>query len=132
MAKIQILLIVGPVFQKSNQPCLKCDLLSGYNIDARPARKPNESVLISLDFYFIRLLGLDELKQQMVSNIWVKQEWVDHRLSWEPEEYFNITEIRLKPDEVWIPDITLYNSADGKYSFADDLLGFFLFYFISR
>ncbi|XP_055352180.1 neuronal acetylcholine receptor subunit alpha-6-like isoform X4 [Paramacrobiotus metropolitanus] len=37
--------------------------------------------------------------------------WRDSRLTWEPQEHHNITAVHLPADRVWLPDITLYNSA---------------------
>ncbi len=31
-------------------------------------------------------------------------------MTWNPRDYENITQIRLDPDLVWIPDIMLYNT----------------------
>jgi len=38
--------------------------------------------------------------------------WSNPRLAWNPLEYGNITSVRLPISSVWVPDITLYNSAD--------------------
>ncbi len=37
--------------------------------------------------------------------------WNDSRLIWNPEEYGNITEIRVNPSRIWMPDLTLYFAA---------------------
>ena len=39
----------------------------------------------------------------------------DPQLAWEKGEYGGVESIRLPPDLVWVPDIVLYNNADGKY-----------------
>lgn len=36
------------------------------------------------------------------------QEWIDHKLSWNPEEYGGITAIRVPSESLWLPDIVLF------------------------
>ncbi|CAD5235726.1 unnamed protein product [Bursaphelenchus xylophilus] len=47
--------------------------------------------------------------------IWLQQTWSDYKLRWDPEEYGNLTEIRLPDDALWKPDIYLFNSADENF-----------------
>lgn len=37
------------------------------------------------------------------------QEWNDYKLRWNPEEYENVTSIRIPSEIIWRPDIVLYN-----------------------
>lgn len=37
------------------------------------------------------------------------QEWSDYKLRWNPEEYENVTSIRIPSELIWRPDIVLYN-----------------------
>ncbi|XP_045062814.1 neuronal acetylcholine receptor subunit alpha-4-like isoform X2 [Coregonus clupeaformis] len=52
----------------------------------------------------------------MTTNVWVKQEWNDYKLRWKPEEYENVTSIRIPSEIIWRPDIVLYNNADGDFA----------------
>uniref|UniRef100_A0A0K0DRV9 Neur_chan_LBD domain-containing protein n=1 Tax=Angiostrongylus cantonensis TaxID=6313 RepID=A0A0K0DRV9_ANGCA len=36
-------------------------------------------------------------------------------MRWNPVNYGEIKEIRVAPDKVWLPDIVLFNNADGNY-----------------
>lgn len=38
-----------------------------------------------------------------------QQEWNDYKLRWNPEEYENVTSIRIPSEIIWRPDIVLYN-----------------------
>lgn len=37
------------------------------------------------------------------------QEWEDLNLRWPPEQYGGINEIYVPTEEIWVPDIVLYN-----------------------
>uniref|UniRef100_A0A3P8VW65 Cholinergic receptor, nicotinic, beta 5b n=1 Tax=Cynoglossus semilaevis TaxID=244447 RepID=A0A3P8VW65_CYNSE len=43
------------------------------------------------------------------------QVWNDYRLMWDPAQYEGIKKIRLPSQHIWLPDIVLYNNADGTY-----------------
>ncbi|CAF1049531.1 unnamed protein product [Adineta ricciae] len=51
----------------------------------------------------------------MTTNVWLKHEWRDYRFVWNPLLYDNICTMYIPSEELWIPDIALYNNADGKY-----------------
>ncbi|XP_076015421.1 neuronal acetylcholine receptor subunit alpha-4-like [Genypterus blacodes] len=63
-----------------------------------------------------QLIDVDEKNQMMTTNVWVKQEWNDYKLSWNPDEYENVTSIRVPSELIWRPDIVLYNNADGDFA----------------
>uniref|UniRef100_UPI00398E3E7F neuronal acetylcholine receptor subunit alpha-2-like n=1 Tax=Pristiophorus japonicus TaxID=55135 RepID=UPI00398E3E7F len=52
----------------------------------------------------------------MTTNVWLKQEWYDYKLTWDPAEFDNVTSIRVPSEMIWIPDIVLYNNADGEFA----------------
>lgn len=39
----------------------------------------------------------------------VSQQWYDHYLQWNQSEYPGVKNLRFTPDQVWTPDILLYN-----------------------
>ncbi|XP_061489976.1 neuronal acetylcholine receptor subunit beta-3 isoform X2 [Rhineura floridana] len=51
----------------------------------------------------------------MTTNVWLKQEWIDHKLCWDPEDYGGITAIRVPSESLWLPDIVLFENADGRF-----------------
>ncbi|ELT98093.1 hypothetical protein CAPTEDRAFT_128526, partial [Capitella teleta] len=62
-------------------------------------------------------LGLIQMdvqeKENMLSlSAWTKYNWVDEYLTWNPEDHGNITSLKLPPENIWIPDIMLYNTAN--------------------
>lgn len=95
-------------------------LFQNYVADIRPVRNVNENITVTLDVFPFQLLGLDEKNQILTSYLWVRQRWKDPKLTWNPAQFNNITEIRIPCHKVWLPDIVLYNNADPNFDRAMD------------
>lgn len=48
-----------------------------------------------------------------------QQEWNDYKLRWNPEEYENVTSIRIPSEIIWRPDIVLYNKWGSLSSYIE-------------
>ncbi|KAG9509157.1 Acetylcholine receptor subunit beta-like 2, partial [Fragariocoptes setiger] len=91
------------------------DLFSDYNRWVLPVANNRSKVVVVLGLKLGQILDLN-LKQQVLStNVWVEQTWFDHKLSWDPNKYAGIEMIHVPAEELWIPDIVLFNNADGNY-----------------
>ncbi|XP_022686204.1 acetylcholine receptor subunit alpha-like 1 isoform X2 [Varroa jacobsoni] len=66
-------------------------------------------------FQSSRICKTNLRSQIMTTNVWVNQEWSDHKLRWDPTEYGGVTELYVPAEQIWLPDIVLYNNADGNY-----------------
>ncbi|TRY98908.1 hypothetical protein DNTS_032003 [Danionella cerebrum] len=82
--------------------------------------RPRERVSLWLRWFLTEIHSVfihhqDEKNQMMTTNVWVKQEWIDSRLRWKPEDYENVTSMRIPAQFIWKPDIVLYNNADGDF-----------------
>ncbi|GFY77923.1 acetylcholine receptor subunit alpha-like 1 [Trichonephila inaurata madagascariensis] len=51
----------------------------------------------------------------MTTNVWVEQEWNDYKMRWDPDDYGGVTKLHVPAELIWLPDIVLYNNADGNY-----------------
>jgi len=54
-----------------------------------------------------RLYVLPTLKQHWL--LMVLQEWFDYKLEWDPKEYGYVDILYVPSEEIWLPDIVLYN-----------------------
>ncbi|XP_073435439.1 neuronal acetylcholine receptor subunit beta-4 [Dendrobates tinctorius] len=86
-----------------------------YNKLIRPAFNNTQLVSIQLQLSLAQLISVNEREQIMTTNVWLNQEWVDYRLTWNPAEYDGIRKLRIPSKQIWLPDIVLYNNADGTY-----------------
>ncbi|TSL75327.1 Neuronal acetylcholine receptor subunit beta-4 [Bagarius yarrelli] len=71
-----------------------------YNNLIRPALNRTERVTVKLQVSLAQLISVN---------------WNDYRLSWDPSEYDGIDKLRIPSRHIWLPDIVLYNNADGTY-----------------
>ncbi|XP_067005952.1 acetylcholine receptor subunit beta-like 2 isoform X2 [Anabrus simplex] len=91
------------------------DLLSNYNRLIRPVINNTETLTVWLGLKLSQLIEVNLKNQVMTTNVWVEQKWVDYKLSWNPEEYGGVEMLYVPSEHIWLPDIVLYNNADGNY-----------------
>ncbi|KAL5004790.1 hypothetical protein ScPMuIL_018246 [Solemya velum] len=92
---------------------------NGYNKLIRPVSDPSKGIEVGFQIALSQIIHLDQRNQVMKTNVWLQMEWNDFQLRWDPEEY-GTTTIRITPDNVWTPDIILFNNADGVYEHSYD------------
>ncbi|CAK9299887.1 unnamed protein product [Gordionus sp. m RMFG-2023] len=91
------------------------DLLSNYNRLIRPVGNNSDKLTIRLGLRLTQILDVHEKDQIMTTNMWVRQEWFDYKLVWDPKEYGGVEKLHIPSEKIWLPDIVLYNNADGNY-----------------
>nr|XP_020138261.1 neuronal acetylcholine receptor subunit alpha-2 isoform X2 [Microcebus murinus] len=91
-------------------------LFGGYNRWARPVPNTLDVVIVRFGLSIAQLIDVDEKNQMMTTNVWLKQEWNDYKLRWNPANFGNITSLRVPSEMIWTPDIVLYNNADGEFA----------------
>ncbi|XP_076579831.1 neuronal acetylcholine receptor subunit alpha-2-like [Chaetodon auriga] len=91
-------------------------LFGGYSKWTRPARNTTDVVIVKFGLSIAQLIDVDEKNQMMTTNVWLKQEWTDYKLQWTPSDFDNVTSIRVPSELIWVPDIVLYNNADGEFA----------------
>ena len=42
------------------------------------------------------------------------QTWQDNRLTWNPQQYSNVSLIHVAPENIWKPDIRIFNRFQAK------------------
>ncbi|VDK72739.1 unnamed protein product [Litomosoides sigmodontis] len=95
---------------------LMVDVFRGYNSLIQPVRNLNETpIIVKIALQLALLINVDEKDQIMHTNVWLTLKWHDFQMRWNPVDYGEIQNIRVAPDKVWLPDIVLFNNADGNY-----------------
>ncbi|XP_002740880.1 neuronal acetylcholine receptor subunit alpha-3-like [Saccoglossus kowalevskii] len=90
-------------------------LMSNYNSLIRPVKFPNEILNVTFGLSISQLIKVDEKNQIMTASMWVKQKWRDFQLVWDPDQFGGLTVLHVPSNMIWMPDIVLYNNADGPY-----------------
>uniref|UniRef100_A0A914CJA8 Neurotransmitter-gated ion-channel ligand-binding domain-containing protein n=1 Tax=Acrobeloides nanus TaxID=290746 RepID=A0A914CJA8_9BILA len=85
-------------------------LLNDYNATIRPVQNARENVTVYMGLSLQQIIDVNEKDQEVELNAWLKFNWTDPQLRWNPEEFDGITDLRFKKDQLWTPDILLYNS----------------------
>ncbi|KAI8478975.1 Neuronal acetylcholine receptor subunit alpha-2 [Branchiostoma belcheri] len=85
------------------------DLFRNYNKWIRPVANVSDNVTVAFGVSISQLIDVDEKNQIMTTNVWLRQEWNDHKLQWNPEDYDGVTVLRVPSTDLWLPDIVLYN-----------------------
>ncbi|CAI5453896.1 unnamed protein product [Caenorhabditis angaria] len=75
----------------------------------------SDPIEVFFSLAFVLLINVDEKNQIMQTNVWPTMKWNDYQMRWDPRDYDGIRTIRVPPDKVWLPDIVLFNNADGNY-----------------
>ncbi|XP_041365994.1 neuronal acetylcholine receptor subunit alpha-7-like [Gigantopelta aegis] len=86
-------------------------VLAGYHKEIRPHYDNRGPVMTFLDMSLRQIIELNEPKQTLSTNVWLRMYWSDNRLTWNSSEFSGIEKIILPSTLIWIPDLTLYDSA---------------------
>ena len=95
--------------------------IRNYNPEIIPRVDPKKPLDVDILLYTLELLKFEHETQALSMIFWLEMSWVDERLRWDPKDYGGIEFITVSPTTVWVPDMTLYNSADGAFHYSDDL-----------
>lgn len=110
-----MVMLAGRALANPDAKRLYDDLLSNYNRLIRPVSNNSDKVNVKMGLKLSQLVDLNLKDQILTTNLWVEMEWKDEKLRWEPKEYGGIEEIYVPSEIIWLPDIILYNNADGDY-----------------
>ncbi|XP_014207386.1 acetylcholine receptor subunit alpha-like 1 [Copidosoma floridanum] len=91
------------------------DLLSNYNRLIRPVGNNSDRLTVKMGLRLSQLIDINLKNQIMTTNVWVEQEWNDYKLKWNPDDYGGVDTLHVPSEHIWLPDIVLYNNADGNY-----------------
>ncbi|GFR58850.1 neuronal acetylcholine receptor subunit alpha-7 [Elysia marginata] len=109
----------------SHEKRLIRDLIGNYSERGkmgRPVMEQNDTIVIKYGMSLIQILDLDERNQILSTNVWATYQWNDMYLQWNESEYGNITNVRVNNEDIWKPDIKLYNYADTRLEEKRDAL----------
>ncbi|CAG7833103.1 unnamed protein product, partial [Allacma fusca] len=91
---------------------LRQDLKNGYDPNARPSQHHSNATIVEFSM-LLRGFQFDEAKSLFTLYTWAVLYWNDDHMKWDPARYGNITTMHFAANEVWQPDISVYNNYDS-------------------
>ncbi|XP_071790852.1 neuronal acetylcholine receptor subunit alpha-3-like isoform X1 [Asterias amurensis] len=91
---------------------------NGYNKRPLPVVNASDILTVYFDLAVTQIVDVDEKNQVFTSKVWMKQVWTDPKLWWDPKDFSDITNIKVPTQKIWIPDILIYNNADGPFGIS--------------
>ncbi|XP_030838293.1 neuronal acetylcholine receptor subunit alpha-2 isoform X1 [Strongylocentrotus purpuratus] len=89
-------------------------LFSNYTKSFLPHPDESHNVNISIDLELLQKLDLFQGTMHM--NVWRTLVYKDERLTWNPADFGNIRRFHVSSSVVWVPDISIWNSASNEPS----------------
>ncbi|XP_060067251.1 neuronal acetylcholine receptor subunit alpha-9-like [Ylistrum balloti] len=90
------------------------DLFDHYNSRLIPVCAMNGNVTLYLSTALRQIMDLNEREQVISINVWIRMRWNDCSMKWNVSDYDGIDHFSVPYDAIWIPDISLYDSASDE------------------
>lgn len=91
-----------------------------YDRISRPVKNHLTQTKVDMRITINEFVELDTVNSLLVTDAWFHITWRDELLSWDPNDYQQLKQIHMNPNEIWKPDIVLINTAN-----QDNLLNIF-------
>uniref|UniRef100_A0A8C8JZQ2 Neuronal acetylcholine receptor subunit alpha-7 n=1 Tax=Oncorhynchus tshawytscha TaxID=74940 RepID=A0A8C8JZQ2_ONCTS len=101
--------------QGPHQRTLLKNLLKDYNRMERPVGNDSHSLTVFFSISLMQIMDVVGINVQITFTLFYRSSWFDHYLQWNQSEYPGVKNLRFTTDQVWTPDILLYNSADDDF-----------------
>ncbi|XP_061188673.1 neuronal acetylcholine receptor subunit alpha-10-like [Saccostrea echinata] len=99
--------------EASNLSSLVDDLFQNYHTHVRPVCALNLPVQVRLGIAIRQIVDLNEPRQIIEINAWIRLRWNDCHLRWNASKY-GIDHLVVPYSTVWVPDVTLYDNVDSQ------------------
>jgi len=83
-----------------------------YDRMSRPVKNHLTQTKVDMRITINEFVELDTVNSLLVTDAWFHITWRDELLSWDPNDYQQLKQIHMNPNEVWKPDIVLINTAN--------------------
>ncbi|XP_035670062.1 uncharacterized protein LOC118411691 [Branchiostoma floridae] len=104
-----LLMILYNKSEAANEAELIQKLLKDYMKETRPVKNPSTILHVNIDVLLAQIIEVNSREQIMTSNLWIRYNWVDEYLTWNVTENGGIESIHTNSENIWRPDILVYN-----------------------
>ncbi|XP_072040023.1 neuronal acetylcholine receptor subunit alpha-7-like isoform X1 [Amphiura filiformis] len=98
------------------------ELLSDYGpTSARPVSDVNKRINVEIDLEVLRVINLNEREQTLQQSTFIAMIWHDDYLTWNTSAYPDVNVLILPTDQIWRPDIHLFENVDRNFESLKDV-----------
>ncbi|XP_013380741.1 acetylcholine receptor subunit alpha-type acr-16 isoform X2 [Lingula anatina] len=94
-------------------------LFKDYDKNVRPAVNISSPVPVTFNLILRKILEFDPEDQSISFAAWLQMTWEDKRLVWFPRNFGGLSELEVRGEDVWIPDVELYNTIGPTEALTD-------------
>ncbi|XP_041465460.1 neuronal acetylcholine receptor subunit alpha-10-like [Lytechinus variegatus] len=120
MASVGIILCMlaclAGVYGTQDEYRLLNDKFSNYSNIIRPVAKSSDPIDVLIGAAIQQIIDMDEKNQVITLNLWMRMQWSDSNLVWDPADYGNTSVLIVPIGTIWRPDIVLFSNADSGFS----------------
>ncbi|XP_028398914.1 neuronal acetylcholine receptor subunit alpha-9-like [Dendronephthya gigantea] len=102
--------VMRPTLASEQQRLLE-HLFRNYDKNVRPAEEPNRNLSIRIQPSVRQIVEINERQQVLTLYFWLRIYWYDKNFVWNEADFSNIKNFNVEADKMWLPDLSLYNSA---------------------
>ena len=88
---------------------LTVSLMEEYDANVRPMLDVSEPLFVHHFLRLRQIVYLDSKWQKMKTVTYDALAWKDQYLTWDPGAHGNISQVSIRREFIWIPDITVFN-----------------------
>eukprot|EP01026_Neomeris_dumetosa_P050694 TRINITY_DN444_c0_g1_i3.p1 TRINITY_DN444_c0_g1~~TRINITY_DN444_c0_g1_i3.p1 ORF type:complete len:611 (-),score=39.05 TRINITY_DN444_c0_g1_i3:201-2033(-) len=97
-----------------NEQRLKKILLANYDNTTGAWASDDGPCQVSVSTVFQKIISVDLSDGSMSLIVWLRLRWQDLRLAWNPEEWDGVDSISFRPNEIWNPEVEIWNTQDPR------------------
>ncbi|XP_019622153.1 PREDICTED: neuronal acetylcholine receptor subunit alpha-10-like [Branchiostoma belcheri] len=106
---VAMCLALGAALNITTENSLRRFLMTDYSPGVRPKINSTEAIAVYLDVALHQIIEVVSKSQLLITNLRVKQYWRDEYLVWDPDVFNGLSKIRIPSEQIWRPDIYLFN-----------------------
>merc|ERR1712131_60541 len=119
MTYFLLVFMFSSIFGEYTEHDLRKELFKDYNRNIRPVLNHSDAVELRLGMTLQQLMEVDEEQGTLKTSVWMNYNWQDRFLTWNHTVY-PMDDIRVSVDDIWTPDLEVYNSNKSPELTAND------------
>jgi len=88
---------------------LRAGLLARASTESVPLFEKSKPINVTLGIEMKKIVEVNEVEQKFKIQVLLRMSWINEFIRWHPDEWGNISWIKVKPHDLWTPDIVPYN-----------------------